>query len=290
MATYREEFMRIKELHELPTFVPKEHIENDIIPGTVLATVLIAILFLTYCTLGRYIASEKQPRVVYETSYHFTNMTANTMLGALGVYYYIHVLDPNPSVDQLVLGYRSIYPLACMHLGKNLWSLPLAVTIGNESPAKIAHHVAVVLVVLASSCFTTGFNYFGPFLFGILELSSVPLAVVVLFKEHPEYTKKYPKEYTIARMVFALCFLYIRWYLYLPMKWVMLRLVAFRVYMFYDSEQYVVFGMGALTWLATFFIAVLQVYWGILIINSVLKFASKSSNTSTNQPVSSASP
>jgi hypothetical protein len=275
MATYHEEFERMKELHELPTFVPKEHIENDIIPGTVLATILITLLFLVYCTLGRFIASKKQAKVVYETSYHLTNMTVNVMLGALGIYYFIHVLDPNPSVDQLVLGYRSIYPLACLQLGKNFWSLPLATTIGNESLSKIAHHIAVVLVVLASSCFTTGFNYFGPFLFGMLELSSVPLAIIVLFKEHPEYIKKYPKKYSLARMVFALSFLYIRWYLYLPIKWVILRLVAFRAYVFYESGQYVIFGMATLTWLAAFFIVVLQVYWGILIINSVLKFASK---------------
>ena len=283
-ATFQQEYDRIKELQDLPTYVSKDHLLNELLFGTLVAVAAISLLFCVMISVVTLLvppskqATQSNNNKNREWAYQLTNMLVNGIMGVMGVYYYINVLEPNPTVDDLVVGYWVVWPLACLQLGKNLWSLPLGILgIVHESPAKLGHHLAVVVVVTASSIFTMGFRYYGPFLFGMLELSSVPLAILLIFKYNEGLIHQYPREYTLIRMVFMVSFLYIRWYLYLPLKIGMLRLVAFTV-LTSDSPFYHVFGV--VIWISMFFIASLQVYWGLIILKGFSKFVIKASSSS----------
>jgi hypothetical protein len=269
MMTFREEFERIKEIaNSEPTYVSKEHIENELLPGTVIAAVVVAAIFALAMFGVKKAAPNSDNKFLYKASYQITNLVVNASLGVLGTYYFSTLCGSDDSLDTRVLGYKAIYPMACAQLGYNLWAIPVGIFLVKESPAMLGHHVSVIVVTSMSAFFTLGYNWFAPFMFGMLELSSVPLAIMNTFKDNPEYIKKYPSAYSAIRIIFALTFLYIRWYLYLPLKYDFLR----------------TFGMGvighpstftrcfyALAWIASFFLLLLQLLWGVLIVKGLVK-------------------
>lgn len=73
----------------------------------------------------------------------------------------------------------------------------------------VAHHTVALL--LAYQLTSTGFmQYWEPFYFGILELSSVPLCFVDLFRAFPAFAKRFDAINEIVRVAFAATFLPIR--------------------------------------------------------------------------------
>eukprot|EP00545_Synedropsis_sp_CCMP1620_P001187 CAMPEP_0119014052 /NCGR_PEP_ID=MMETSP1176-20130426/9328_1 /TAXON_ID=265551 /ORGANISM="Synedropsis recta cf, Strain CCMP1620" /LENGTH=291 /DNA_ID=CAMNT_0006967187 /DNA_START=14 /DNA_END=889 /DNA_ORIENTATION=- len=273
MASYQAEFERIQQLGELPTFASKEHIQNELIPGTILSAVLVSILFVVSQVGVKRLTPKGTATFINDSAYLITTLVVNMACGIMGVYYYMQIEEADPSVDTMVLGSRIIVPLACLQVGKNIWAFPIGLTLFDETPAMLAHHVSVILVVTTSAVMTTGFGYFGPILFGILEWSSVPYAVMTFFKLNPAYIKSYSGVYSLVRFIFAIVFLYVRWYLTLPAMWSMLRLVGFRVYTLYEegAPSTIAFFLLGFTWIATLFLAVLQVFWGVLIVKGVVK-------------------
>lgn len=272
MAAYREEFNRIVELDELPSFVSWERMKNDLIPATALSTIIVSILFVVSIAFVKRIAPKGDAKSTNDSAYLITTLLSNLALGIMGIYYYMKVEEDDPSVDTMVLGTSIIFPMACFQIGKNIWAFPIGLTMFDETPAMLAHHASVILVVTTSVVMTTGFTYFGPILFGLLEWSSIPYAFMTFFKLNPEYIKKYSTTYSNIRISFAVIFLYVRWYLTLPAMWSMLRLVGMRVYTLYGNiqEEPAPFFLLGFTWFATLFLAVLQVFWGVLIIKGMV--------------------
>jgi hypothetical protein len=271
MMTYREELEHITELlNSHPTFVSKEHIENELLPGTVIAAVIVTAIFALAMFGVKKAAPNCDNNFLYKASYQITNLVVNASLGVLGAYYFSTLCGSDDSLDEWVLGYKAIYPMACAQLGYNLWAIPVGIFLVKESPAMLGHHISVIVVTSMSAFFTLGYNWFAPFMFGILELSSVPLAIMNSFKENPEYIKKYPSAYTAIRIIFAFTFLYIRWHLYLPLKYDFLR--TFGMAVLNHPSTFARWYCGA-AWIASFFLLILQLLWGFMIVKGLIKLA-----------------
>eukprot|EP00545_Synedropsis_sp_CCMP1620_P003237 CAMPEP_0119005256 /NCGR_PEP_ID=MMETSP1176-20130426/1614_1 /TAXON_ID=265551 /ORGANISM="Synedropsis recta cf, Strain CCMP1620" /LENGTH=282 /DNA_ID=CAMNT_0006957045 /DNA_START=213 /DNA_END=1057 /DNA_ORIENTATION=+ len=271
MATYQEEYERIKEIHKLPTFLSRDFIQNKIVLGSLLATAIVTLVNFMAIVAVRSYSPQARKGEVYYAAYKLTFFISNTWIAFLGLYYYVTVIETNPSIEQIAMGFKeSIYPIMCVQAGKNLWAIPAGMIMIEESMVKQIHHISVLLVAFASSSFTCGFSYFLPLMFGVFEISSIPLAIVELFKDNPGLIKRYPSEYTLLRLVFAASFLYIRWYLFLPGIWDFLRLSGFAIISI-EGTRPLVLLLASLTWIACCFLGALQIYWGVLIVNSVVK-------------------
>jgi hypothetical protein len=269
MATYREEYELIKAMNENhPVLVEWDHVRNDLIPAVALSAFIITCVYTLASITIRRLAPEQSATVIYKSAYNVTNLLVNATLGVMGLYYYYFVIDSNLPVVMRVLGNRAVFPMTCAQFGYNLWAIPVGLTFVGESPAMLGHHVAVLFVTSVSATFTVGHRWYVPFMYGILELSSVPLAVMNAFKDNPEYIKKYPSTYLFIRCCFAVCFLYIRWYLYLPMKYDFLRTYGFTTI---THQSILAVVINGLTWCASFFLLLLQLMWGVLIIKGLVK-------------------
>ena len=269
MTTYREEYERIIKIHkQYPTFVEWDTVRDDMLPVIALSFAAVTGVFILAIFAIRRLSPRSDAKFVCTTAYQITNFVVNGTLGVLGLYYFNYVLQSNPTIETRVLGDRAVFPMPCIQFGYNLWALPVGLTLVGESTAMLLHHVAVLLASTMSALVTTGHSWYSPFMYGILELSSVPLAIMNAFKNNPHYIQKYPATYTSIRYIFAFSFLYIRWYLYLPLKYDLLRTLCFTV-MSHQSTPVIAF-MG-LTWCASFFLCLLQLMWGFLILKGIFK-------------------
>lgn len=102
-------------------------------------------------------------------------------------------------------------------LGLQIFDLSTTMLVPGMGKADaIAHHTVALL--LAYQLTSTGFmQYWSPFYFGMLELSSIPLCFVDLFRAFPQLAKRCDTLNEIMRVAFAATFLPIRC---LAMPWV----------------------------------------------------------------------
>ena len=210
MATCKEEYERIKELQcTTPTFISKEHLLNDILPLTALATGVAAVIFFPLSYLVRRLAPTSSSYFVHTSARLITMTLFNATKGIMGIFYCYTIVEENPSIDTMVMGYRNVFPLACVLLGKYLFAITTEMIIDPNASEMIVHHLASLLVACMSIFPILGFNYYNPFMFGVFKITSVPLAGMDFFKHHPEYMKTHPLTYTVCRMIFCFSFLYI---------------------------------------------------------------------------------
>ena len=115
---------------------------------------------------------------------------------------------------------------------------------------------------------TNGFRYWTAYFYGIVELSSLPLAIMNVFKDNPKLVKKYPGSYQFIRLVFALSFLWIRLVLWFPRMTTYLRDMSILV-LDRPHRGYQIY-MG-FVWFSSFFLTCLQVLWATLIVKDMAK-------------------
>ena len=258
---------RFAEFHQQPMFLPEEHIRNNVIPFVVYSTVALTILFnAILCLVQCYAPKSWNARVTRKVSYQTTNLIVNACLGLFGLYHLCCTLPNNASIDEQVMGWEALHCISSLQIAYQLWAVPMGLFLVKESPAMIAHHVAVILVSFMCSFMTIGFRYWVPFFLGLVELSSVPLAVMNTFKDHPVLIQQYPTLYFYVRMAFALSFLAIRWVMFAPRKYVFLQQCAWAIQSS-DSLPYIVYMSSV--WLSAFFLWCLQVFWGTLIVKGL---------------------
>ena len=87
----------------------------------------------------------------------------------------------------------------------------------NEPSLRKAEHLAHHICTLLTAGFLGGasvggpyFNYYSPFFFGFVEISSVPLAFVDLFRQLPKLADRYAGLNEVLRTTFAVTFLITR--------------------------------------------------------------------------------
>lgn len=258
---------RFAEYHKRPTFLSEEHIRGNVIPFIVYATVALTIffnviLFFVQC----YAPKSCSVFIKRKVSYQMTNLCVNAVLGSVGLYHFCYTLPETTSIDNQVMGWESLYPIAALQIAYQLWAIPMGLFVVKETPAMIVHHVAVILVAFMCSFMTIGFRYWTPFFLGMVELSSVPLACMNTFKDHKVLITQYPSLYFYVRMSFALSFLVIRWIMFAPRKYVFLQQCMWTIQAS-DSVPYRIYM--SLVWLSAFFLWCLQVFWGTLIIKGL---------------------
>jgi hypothetical protein len=208
-------------------------------------------------------------------AYQLTNLLVNAALGAWGAAYELSRVPPYRSlpVSSTVSGYTEFVGFAAVQLGYQLWSVPVGIFHVKESPAMILHHLAVLHVAFMSAFFANGFRYWTPFFYGLIELSSVPLAIMNMFKDRPEWIRSHPTLYTSVRLVFAGTFLTVRVGMFVPRKARYLR----DHYLLWSSANgadyphlglpYQLFMAGA--WISSAFLLGLQLYWAALIVRGL---------------------
>lgn len=207
-----------------------------------------------------------QRKNIRKVAYQITNMTVNLCLGTYGFYHFYTNLPDIDSVPitERISGFPEYAIFGALQVGYNVWALPIGAFFINEPISMLAHHVAV-LCVGGISCFgRNGFRYHAPFFFGVIEISSVPLAIVNFCKNNRELVdKRYPNLYLQIRIVFSVIFFIVRVIMWTPLMRDVLRSAALLGWTCHTHLCGL--GLGCF-WLSATFLSCLQYYWALLIL------------------------
>ena len=205
----------------------------------------------------------------WKTAYQITNLFVNLGLGLLGIYhhgYTVTKLSDTPT-SQLVEGWEDVSIFGELQIAYQLWAIPVGVYLVNEHGAMLFHHCCTFVVGMMSAFFTNGFRYFTPFFYGLIEISSVPLAVMNAFKGNPELARRYPLLNQVVRWVFALVFLTVRFFLWIPNIARYLRVAAMVGFTCRSAKCQV--GC-ALSWWSAVGLTCLQLLWSYKIVQGMI--------------------
>ena len=205
----------------------------------------------------------------WKTAYQITNLLVNLGLGLLGIYHYNYTVT-NPSdtpTSQKVEGWEDMSTFANMQIAFQLWAIPVGIFLVNEHGAMLFHHVCVIVVGSMSAFFTNGFPYFTPFFYGLIEISSVPLAAMNSFKGNPELAQRYPLANKLIRLVFAVSFLAVRFFMWMPNIVRYLHVAAMLGFTCRSSKC----AVGcALSWWSAIGLTCLQLLWSYKIVQGII--------------------
>lgn len=130
--------------------------------------------------------------------------------------------------------------------------------------APICHHVGVIVIGLLG--LHPLYHPYGIFFFGLVELSSLPLCFIDIFKVAPHLIADHPQFYSSARLLFASLFLIFRVFFWLPMT-----------YLFWKDSLSVIHQANAvLNNLVVFMIGnvlltALQLLWAVRVVKGIYK-------------------
>jgi len=272
-------------------WLPRDVLLSKVVPSVVLSFVALAAVFCTAIvyastTWGTTAAPDHQlspqkPEMTNATPatsrrkfcYQMTNLFANLFLGVSGLYYeccyHPGSTYANVGPEDSVRGYVDAVFFSGFQLGYQLWAIPIGLFWVNESWPMLIHHLAVIWVSSMSGFLANGFRYWTPFFYGVIELSSVPLAVMNTFKDDPDLRVRYPTTYLAVRLTFAFMFLYIRIVMFTPRMVYFLRdhylLFSART----DSPLYQAYM--SIVWLSSAFLLALQWWWASLIVRGIVR-------------------
>ena len=159
------------------------------------------------------------PKEIMKFSYQATNFTVNLSLGLFGLYTILNAPNPmsliNPAYESSLLervtGYNQYANFASYQLAYNIWALPIGLFYVDEAPLMILHHISVLTSTSLSCYSNTTYLYASVYIFGLAELSSVPLAIMNYLKENQEWAKRnFRKGNAIVKVTFAVSFLILR--------------------------------------------------------------------------------
>jgi hypothetical protein len=171
------------------------------------------------------------------------------------------------TVEHTVAGHVDYVVFSAVQIGYQLWAIPLGLYYVQESWPMLLHHGTVVMCASMSGFLTLGFRYWTPFFYGLVELSSVPLAIMNCCKDHAILVQRFPTFYVRVRLAFALSFLYIRVVLFVPRQYYFLR----DHYLLFSTSPIRLYqAYMATVWLSSFFLLNLQLYWASLIVQGLL--------------------
>lgn len=250
-------------------FLPRELLMSKLVPSIVVTSlVLSAIYFGWFLFVDRIVPPGSSQFVRRKVCYQLTNFCTNCFLGLSGVYIQTSMLPNKVTVEEQIVGFNNLIPFSGFQLGYQLWAIPIGLFLINEDGAMLLHHFTVIFVASMSGTFTNGFRYWTPFFYGVIELSSVPLAIMNTFKDNPSWIKKQPLLYLIVRLIFAFSFVYVRLVLFVPRHVEYLRQHVI-LWSGHDNRLYQ--GFMAIVWLCSACLLTLQIYWGSLIIRGLVK-------------------
>ena len=272
--------------YDQPFWIPKTFSINMMLPAIISTAVGCTAMYLvSYYVLADKIfpiedmaTKERKSRAAAQ----LTNMAFNSIIGSLGIYceywvlptlstYYI-VMGKGDNMDTTTVathldripGHEEYFFLfSAMQFGYQCWAIPMILVI-KEPFEMILHHLAVIMASTLSGFTSFGFRYYTPYFYGIMELSSVPLAVMNAFKDSPTLLKRHPVGYLVARAVFSFGFLHVRiamWYKRGPL---FLRDLFFVAYTLQGQWTQKTFVFSA--WVGCMVLGVLIHWWAYLVL------------------------
>ena len=218
-----------------------------------------------------YLPDERKLRIAYQA----TNLCVNLILGLYGIYHYNFTLPPmnDLTVTERIVGFDHNLMFICFQIGYNLWSLPVGYFLMNESAAMLGHHIATVTVSLISGLSTTGFRYHTVFFFGLIEISSVPLAIMNFCKNNKDLAQEYcPRVRDTIRQIFAAIFLTTRVLMWTPNMRDVLRSAMM---LLWTSPSWFTSIILFLFILSALFLTFLQFFWGYKIVKGLIGMVQK---------------
>jgi len=279
-----------------PFWISKTFLSNMMLPAIIgTAVACTAMYLISYYVLADRIfpkedmaTKERKSRAAAQ----LTNMLFNSIIGSLGIYYEFWVL-PTLSTYYIVMGRGDnmdtttvathldripgheeyFYLVSAMQFGYQCWAFPMGILVIKEPFEMILHHLAVVVASTLSGFTNFGFRYYTPYFYGIMELSSVPLAIMNAFKDSPTLMKRHPVGYLVARAVFSFGFLHVRivmWYTRGP---VFLRDLFFVAYTLQRNWTQKLFMFSA--WVGCMVLGVLIHWWAYLVLKGQFSWFKK---------------
>lgn len=253
-------------VQQAPVFQPTELLQGQVLPQSVAATLLFSSVFVALLQWNRSLPTSKRNTLCYR----LTNMFAYVTMGSFSVYgqlYEIPKYSPTPYTAVQGLSEHT-FALSLM-VGFQFWALAAGLFFVKESRLMLTHHVLVLLVSLMFACCTNGYRYYGYYFTGIWEISSIPLVVMNLWKDNPEWSKRYPQVFQAIRASFAVTFIYLRLYIGLPK--ILHYLTDFYSVVSTPHGPLVVRAVIWVLWVMSVFLTFLQLYWGALIGSSLFR-------------------
>lgn len=270
-----------EELRQNPTFLPMEHVirgAKAILVITLIITAMNALIYL----LWRSYEERRKPKESFakRASYQITHFIVNVVFAISGLYFYYTVTQYPQEIKYRVIGWNDDFAFFChVQLAYNLWAIPAGIFLVQERFEMIGHHIGVVCVSFISGFCTNGFRFFAPFFFGAVEISSIPLTIMNIFKSNHELAQRFPTTNSVVSVLFAVTFLYVRIYLWLPLMYDFLYVVFTT-----GINQPIDFASGSveqiistIPYLVVFasgsFLTSLQLLWGYKVVKALLRMA-----------------
>lgn len=256
----------LSSLHSNPIFMPKELIGMHALEIMIVFLTCAILHFIILTVLKRNYPTSKNIEHWREST-QLLNMVVNFLLGIIGIYYHFILRSPTESSENTVNQWEHFAIFGVGQAGFQLWSIVVSLWKINEPVTMILHHISVVCVALISVVFNNGFRYYTAFFYGVAEISSVPLALMNMFKNNPSLVQNYPTSNQVIKVAFAFSFLLVRVFLWTPLMYTFLRLS----YNLSSTCPTVL----CFVYLRTFmvcaaFLTVLQIYWATKIIKGLL--------------------
>lgn len=266
-----------------PFWMPIPYILHQMLPavaGTAVVCTLVYLLCFYFIVERSFSPHDmKNPLKRSKACYQITNMVFNLTIGCLGLYFEYWILPTLPAYNQgthldRIPGHEDqFYLLSAMQFGYQIWAVPVGLWYVKESTEMMFHHLAVIMASTMAGFTRFGFRYYTPYFFGIMELSSVPLAVMNAFKDNPGWMKRYPIGYLVARGLFSFSFLYGRIYMWFSRGPIFLRDNYLVSYTKLCNGGQKVFMLSQ--WALCMFLGVLQFWWAYLVSRGIASWFAK---------------
>jgi len=145
-------------------------------------------------------------------SFALTSAVINALLTIVGTLLFTS-LPSNTSITERIIGLDHMNILVYIQWAFMFYSIPMGILVG-EPKEMIVHHIALLYISFASGFVTNGCRYNTPFFFGIVECSSIPLAIMTKFNRNKELIMEWPKLHSVNNVVFTATFLTFRIFLW----------------------------------------------------------------------------
>lgn len=183
-----------------------------------------------------------KPIPIKKLTYIIMHMCINICISSVGMYHYVQMVGESRSTSLLsnntlannhdgsaaattvpsqilkTCNFDQYTILGELQLSYQLWTIPASFLLSPESASMMIHHLSVVLLSTVVTFLRNGWRYYAPFFFGVVEITSVPLGIVNIFKTMGvrSLTLQYRGLYQVIKVVFGVSFLLVRVILWLP--------------------------------------------------------------------------
>lgn len=269
MATYYE---RIRALPSEELMASSTTLKRLVIGQVTLFALLMVSMYSVVSLILSYASRETSLYKLRRRSFQVTVFIANAVLAAGGLFYEWKYPDPFATpVEDRIGGREDSRWLGTFQIAFQIFALGVAASHIQESKSMMLHHVTVAIVATLPVAFELGFRSYTPFFFGTIELSSLLLVAINVFKENPSLVDRFPGAYTNIRVAFAFSFLLLRVIVYIP-----------RQALFFSDLLCFAYGVGNLAYqafvgfvvVASLILTGLQLFWAQKILIGLYKLFS----------------